>query len=228
MKLKRNKPEQAERWRRYWDKHARSYDRQMVYFDRLLFGDSREWACRQATGDVLEIGIGTGLSLLHYPADVRLTGIEFSPGMLEIARHRSAELNRPVELRMGDAHQLDFPDESFDAVVGTFTLCSVADERRAVAEASRVLRPGGQLLLADHVVSTSGLPRLVEWLLEITCVPRGVEHFLRRPLDIVMAAGFVIERAERFKFGVVERVAARKPLPGETADAGSRSYDERT
>ncbi len=210
-KLKQAKPEQAKRWSGYWDKWAGSYDWQMRYFDKLLFGDSREWACRQASGDVLEIGIGTGLSLLHYPPEVRLTGIDFSPGMLEVARRRSAQLNRPVELRMGDAQQLDFPDESFDSVVGTFALCAVADERRVVAEMWRVLRPGGQLLLADHVISSSAVFRAVEWLLEITCVPRGAEHFLRRPLSTARAAGFVIERTERFKLGIVERLAGRKP-----------------
>jgi ubiquinone/menaquinone biosynthesis C-methylase UbiE len=210
-KPQRTRLAQPERWRRYWDKHAGSYDGQMKYFDKLLFGDSREWACRQAAGDVLEIGIGTGLSLPHYPAGARLTAIEFSPGMLEIARRRSAELDRPVEFQMGDAQQLGFPDESFDSVVAAFTLCSIADEPRAVAELRRVLRPGGRLLLADHVVSSSAPLRGVEWLLEVTCVPRGVEHFRRRPLDTVRAAGFLIERAERFKFGIVERLAARKP-----------------
>src|SRR5712664_3142922 len=75
-----------DRWRRYWDKHSKSYDKQMRVFDRTLFADSRTWVCSQATGDTLEVAIGTGLNLPLYPATVRLTGIDLSPSMLEGAR----------------------------------------------------------------------------------------------------------------------------------------------
>jgi ubiquinone/menaquinone biosynthesis C-methylase UbiE len=213
--------EQTKRWSGYWDKHAKSYDWQVWFFDKLLFRDSREWACKRAVGDVLEVGIGTGLSLHHYPRQARLTAVEFSPGMLEIARRRSAELDRQVDLREGNALSLDFPDESFDSVVAAFALCSVADERVAVAEIRRVLRPGGLLLLADHVASRFRVLRGFEWLLEVTCVPRGAEHFLRRPLATAREAGFVIEHTDRFAFGVVERVVARKP--GEVPEPGPGS-----
>ena len=207
-------PEQAdrtERWRRYWDRHAKSYDRQMGFFDRRLFRDSRDWVCRQAVGEVLEVAIGTGLNLAHYPLGVRLTGIEFSPPMLQIARRRAAELGREVDLREGDAHGLEFPEASFDTVVCTFSLCAIPDERRAVAEMRRVLRPGGLLLLADHVVGRSWPVRAVQWLVEVGSVPLGGEHYRRRPLIIVRELGFRIEAQQRFTLGVVERVAARRP-----------------
>lgn len=71
--------ERAERLRRYWDKHAASYDRQMGFFDRHLFADTRPWICSQARGAVLEVAIGTGLNLPHYPRHIKLTGIEWSP-----------------------------------------------------------------------------------------------------------------------------------------------------
>jgi hypothetical protein len=66
------------RWQRYWDRKSKSYDREMGFFDRHLFKDSRPWVCQQATGEVLEVAIGTGLNLPHYPHDVQLTGIDFS------------------------------------------------------------------------------------------------------------------------------------------------------
>jgi ubiquinone/menaquinone biosynthesis C-methylase UbiE len=201
----------TERWRRYWDKQAKGYDRSMGFFDRVLFADSRDWVCRQAVGDVLEVAIGTGLNLAHYPAEVRVTGIEFSPDMLRIARRRAEELPREVDLREGDAHQLDFPDSSFDTVVCTFSLCAIPDEHRAVDEMLRVLRPGGLLLLADHVASSLWPVRGVQRLLEVVSVPLGGEHFLRRPLTTIQAAGLAVEQDERFKLGIVERVAARKP-----------------
>src|ERR1017187_3008963 len=73
-----------ERLRRYWDKHAGSYDRQMAFFDRHLFAGSRDWVCSRAEGQVLEVAIGTGLNLACYPDGVRLTGMEWSPAMLQV------------------------------------------------------------------------------------------------------------------------------------------------
>jgi ubiquinone/menaquinone biosynthesis C-methylase UbiE len=202
--------EQTERWRRYWDRHSESYDRQMAFLERRLFAGSREWVCARAVGEVLEVAVGTGLNLAHYPPGVRLTGIEFSPGMLRIARRRAAELGREVELREGDAQRLEFPDGSFDTVVCTFSLCAIPDERRAVAEMHRVLRPGGLLLLADHVAGASWPVRAVQRVLEIGSVPMGGEHFRRRPLLTVRAQGFQIEEQQRYSLGIVERLAARR------------------
>jgi ubiquinone/menaquinone biosynthesis C-methylase UbiE len=201
----------TERLRQYWDKHAARYDQQMRLFDRVLFGDTRAWVCSQASGDVLEVAIGTGLNLDLYPDDVRLTGVDFSPAMLEQARDRAHQLGRTVDLEQGDAQALEFPDGSFDTVVCTFSLCGIPDEHQAVAEMGRVLRPGGLLLLADHVDSSWWPVRAVQWLLERVTVPLGGEHLRRRPLGQVRAQGFEIQRQERFKAGLVERLAARKP-----------------
>lgn len=201
----------TQRWQRYWDRKSKNYDREMGFFDRRLFKDNREWVCQQATGEVLEVAIGTGLNLAHYPDDVQLTGVEYSPAMLELARRRADELGRQVNLREGDAHALDFPDACFDTVVCTYGLCAIPDDKQAVAEMHRVLRPGGLLLLADHVAGSSRAVRAVQRLLELVTVRQASEHFLRRPYDTVRAAGFEIERQERFTLGVVERLAARKP-----------------
>src|SRR6266851_8374007 len=134
-----------DRWRRYWDKHSASYDKQMRFFDRVLFGDSRAWVCSQATGDTLEVGIGTGLNLPLYPAGITLTGIDISPAMLKIAADRARQLGREAGLREADAHNLPFPSTTFDTVVSTFSLCAIPDHQRAIAEIHRVLRPGGLL-----------------------------------------------------------------------------------
>ncbi len=140
-----------------------------------------------------------------------MTGIEYSPAMLAIARQRAAALGRDIDLRDGDAHHLDFPDASFDTVVCTYSLCAIPDEQRAVAEMIRVLRPGGTLLLADHVASTARPVRAAQRLLELVTVPHGGEHYLRRPLHTLQAAGLAIDAHDRFKLGIVERLAARKP-----------------
>ncbi len=199
--------EQRERWQRYWDKNSGTYDRQMHLMDRVLFGDSRAWACTQATGEVLEVAIGTGLNLPFYPKDVALTGIDLSEQMLAIA-HTRAETT--VTLVQGDAHALPFEDATYDTVVCTFGLCAIPDIDRAVAEMHRVLRPGGRLVLVDHVSGSAKPVRLLQRLLETVSIPLGGEHFLRRPLDNVRAAGFQVERVQRFKLGIVERLVAVK------------------
>ncbi len=199
------------RWRRYWDRHSKTYDREMRFFDRVLFRDTRSWICQQVSGEVLEVAVGTGLNLEHYPPDVRLTGIELSQEMLAIARRRADDLDRHVELRVGDAEALDFPSATFDTVVCTFSLCAIPDDRKALAEMTRVLRPGGVLLLADHVASSVRLLRASQRVLELVAIPVGGEHFLRRPIEQVRAAGFRIDRHDRFAAGIVERLAAHKP-----------------
>jgi ubiquinone/menaquinone biosynthesis C-methylase UbiE len=195
----------------YWNKHAGKYDGAMEFWDRHLFGDSRPWVCGRAAGEVLEVAVGTGRNLPLYPDGVRLTGIDWSPAMLGIARERAATLSLDVDLRPGDAQALDFPDASFDTVLCALGLCAIPDDRRAVTEMARVLRPGGRLLLVDHVAASSRALRAVQWLYERITIPTAGEHFRRRPLTHVRDLGFQIEETERFKLGIVERVCARKP-----------------
>jgi ubiquinone/menaquinone biosynthesis C-methylase UbiE len=202
--------QRTDRWHRYWDKKSRSYDREMRFMERMLFGDSRGWACSQAAGEVLEVAVGTGLNLGAYPQDVRLTGIDLSEPMLAIAATRAAELGRDVELRQGDAQALPFADATFDTVVCTFGLCAIPDIDTALDEMTRVLRVGGKLILVDHIVSSSRIARGLQHALEVVTVPMASEHFLRRPRTKVEQRQFAIERAERFKLGLIERLVARK------------------
>ncbi len=197
------------RWR--YDATAERYDRLIAPFERLLFEGGRGWVCSQARGEVLEIAVGTGRNLPFYPEDVRLTGIELSPKMLDIARRRARELGRGADLRPGDAQDLPFGNASFDTVVCTLGLCTIPDDRRAVAEAARVLRPGGRLLLLEHVRSPLLPVRLAQALLNPLSMLLGNDHLLREPLRHVEAEGLVVERLERSRLGIVERLAARKP-----------------
>jgi ubiquinone/menaquinone biosynthesis C-methylase UbiE len=203
--------EETERLKRIYEKQAPRYDRSIAFWEKLLFRDGRQWVCSRAEGEVLEAAIGTGRNLTFYPAGVRLTGIDLSPAMLERARERAGELGMEVDLREGDAQDLPFPGGSFDTVVCTLSLCNVPDDRRAVAEMKRVLRPGGRLLLLDHIRAASGLGRAVQKALEFVWVRLEGEHLLRRPLEHAKAEGLRIEERERYKRGIVERVSARKP-----------------
>jgi ubiquinone/menaquinone biosynthesis C-methylase UbiE len=201
----------TDRFRAKWDKYAPRYDRDIGFFERVQFGGGREWVCSQARGEVLEVAVGTGRNLPFYPDGIRLTGIDFSPAMLEVARTRAAELGRDIDLREADAQALPFPDASFDTVVCTLGLCGFPDDRAAIAEMHRVLRPNGTLLLLDHIGSHHKLIHLGQRLLEKLTVRMLGDYQTRRPLPLVEQAGFVIHRQERLKAGTVERIAAVKP-----------------
>lgn len=174
----------------------------------FLFRGSREWLASRARGDTIEVGIGAGPTLGYYAADVRLCGIDSSPVMLAAARAEAAALGREVDLRLGDAMSIEAPDASFDTVVFCLVLCTVPDDRRAILEAARVLRPGGRLLAVEHVRSPNRLVQLVERLWEPVALRQSGDHLLRDPVDHLASAGFSIETLERGRFGVVERLAA--------------------
>jgi ubiquinone/menaquinone biosynthesis C-methylase UbiE len=202
---------ETERVRAKYEDTASRYDRQIGFFERVLFGEGRRWTCSQAAGEVLEIAVGTGRNLPFYDAGVRLTGIELSPAMLDIARARARGLGRDVDLRIGDAQALEFPDESFDTVVCTLSLCTIPDDRAAVAEVKRVLRPQGRFLLLEHVRSPVAPIRLGQRALDPIFVRLQADHLMREPLEHLRAEGFDVERLERSKLGIVERAVARKP-----------------
>jgi len=195
------------RAQRVWNTMAPRYDRDIAFWERVQFGDGREWVCSRAAGQVLEVAIGTGRNLPYYPSDVTLTGIELSPAMLAVAQQRAAELGREVELRRGDAEALPFADASFDTVVCTLSLCAIPDHGKAIAEMARVLRPGGRLLLLDHIGSRWWPVWAVLKLVELFTARNG-EYMTRRPLPMLAPAGFTVTESEQLKLGTVERLAA--------------------
>lgn len=194
-----------------WDSAASSYDRQIAFFEKIQFGGGREWLAERARGRVLEVAIGTGRNLSYYPDGVTVTGIELSPAMLAIARRRAADLGRDANLQEGDAERLPFGGPSFDTVVCALALCSIPDPVAAIGEMKRVLVPGGRLLLLDHIGSTWPPVYATQWLFERITIRTAGEHFTRRQLSLVQAAGFQVVETERLKAGTVERIHAVKP-----------------
>jgi SAM-dependent methyltransferase len=144
---------------------ARFYERMLASAERGGLADMRHSLLGEATGRTLEIGAGTGLNLEHYtPAVTELVLAEPDPHMAKLMRDRVAEGGLPVErvsVIEAPGEQLPFDDGSFDTVVSTLVLCTVDDPARSLAEAKRVLAPGGAFLYLEHVRGDS--PRLAKW-----------------------------------------------------------------
>jgi ubiquinone/menaquinone biosynthesis C-methylase UbiE len=197
--------------RRIWSKMADRYDDQIGWWERRFFGeDHRPWACSRADGKVLEVAVGTGLNLPFYDAGRDVVGIDLSPEMIAIARRRADDTGRDVDLRVGDAHDLDFEDGSFDTVVATYSLCNIPDPDQALSEMHRVLRAGGRLILVDHIGSSVKPVLWFQKIVEPLSIRFGGDHLTRRPSLSVGKHGFEITESERFARGVVERLVATK------------------
>lgn len=121
-------------------------------------------AARAHGGRILEIGVGTGLSFDDYDDSTEITGIDLSEPMIARARDRLKGGRYPFvkELAVMDASDLKFPDTSFDCVVGQFVITLVENPERVLSECARVLRPGGQIILVNHLYSERGLAAAFE------------------------------------------------------------------
>ncbi|BDT87278.1 class I SAM-dependent methyltransferase [Nocardia cyriacigeorgica] len=196
---------------RVFDRLATGYDRQIGWSERFLLGGARRWAVEQARGEVVEIGVGSGLNLPLYGAGVtRLIGVDLSEPMLTLARARSAAV--PVELRRGDVQQLDLPDASADTVVSTYTFCTIPDPGVAARAAWRVLRPGGVFVAVEHGPARSRAVAAVMRWVEPLAVRVAADYLTREPVGYLTDAGFGIDFTDRTgRGGVVFRVLARKP-----------------
>ncbi|MCX7616907.1 class I SAM-dependent methyltransferase [Tepidiforma sp.] len=161
----------------------------------------------QATGRVLEIGYGVGSNWPHLPADVDYVGIEPDPYMRERAEHHRPA-GRELDLRDGDAQALDFPDASFDTVIGTLVLCTIPDPAAALREIRRVLRPGGRFVFWEHVNARGRAGRAV--LGAITPLWSRVGggcHPNRDTLEAIEAAGFAVDDLRVGKIGPLPAIS---------------------
>ena len=199
-----------DRFRQHWNEQAGRFDAMIAPLDRRVLGASRDWVCSRVDGEVLELAVGTGLNFPHYPPGTRVTGVEWSPAMAVVARRRARETGVDADIQVADAAALPFADASFDTVLCTFSFCCIPDDDGAQAEAARVLRPGGRLLLADHVVSTVAPLRWLQRLVERFTVPREGEHWTRRPALKLPGHGSRLVESDRRTFGAIERVHAIK------------------
>jgi phosphatidylethanolamine/phosphatidyl-N-methylethanolamine N-methyltransferase len=149
---------------------AAAYDKWAPIYD-LVFGGVFKDGRRQAIvaaervgGRVLEVGVGTGISLPHYDKRTRLVGIDISEAMLEKARERAKKLglDNVEDIAVGDAEALAYPDDAFDVVVAQYVVTAVPNPEKALDEFARVVRPGGEIVIATRLSADSGIRDTIE------------------------------------------------------------------
>jgi ubiquinone/menaquinone biosynthesis C-methylase UbiE len=164
--------------------------------ERRGIGDRRRTLLAGLEGDVLEIGSGTGASLPYYEEAARVVALEPDESMASRLPARVAEAHVPVEIVSASAEALPFPDESFDAAVSAFVLCSVENPAAVLGEIRRVLKPDGRLVLLEHV---RGEGRTARWQHRLSPLHRklaGNCHLDRDTKVSVAAAGFDVADVE--------------------------------
>ncbi len=149
---------EGEEIRRRYDRLAPWFDSLEGFLEGLFFRRLRKILWAQATGKhILEVGVGTGKNFGFYPRNAHITAIDFSPKMLAQAQRKKDRKQVDVELALMDVQTICYADNSFDTVVASFVFCSAPLPRKGLKELHRVLKPGGQLLLLEHVLSSNRL-----------------------------------------------------------------------
>ncbi len=190
---------------------------------RIALEEARAELLSGTTGEVLEIGFGTGLNLPHYPSGVqRITAVDINPGMARVATKRIKDQPIPVDFRLMDGEALPLEDDSFDSVVSTWTLCSIRYVEKALEEIRRVVKQDGCLYFIEHGLSDD--PRIQKWQNRLTPLQRFIAegcHLNRNIQALIEAQGFEITELRKYYMDEAPRThgytyqgAAKKPGTG--------------
>lgn len=164
---------------------------------------------RRASGEVLEVACGTGANFPYYPNECTITAVDVSPAMVEIGEQRAEKLELDVRFRIMDAEMLAFPDEHFDTVVSTLTVCTFPDPVAALEEMKRVCRDDGRILLLEHGRSDNRLVGRFQDVREDAHAKQFGCHWNREPLDLVERAGLRPIATKRTFLGVFHEIEAK-------------------
>ncbi len=194
------------------------YDRIAPYFDAmeavmegLFFKNWRKKLWSNVEGHhILEVGVGTGKNFEFYPTEARLTAIDFSEKMLKQALQTKNRKSVAVDLDLMDVQSLAYADNSFDTVIGSFVFCSVPLPIKGLKELYRVCRPGGQVLLLEHVISSNSfVAKLMNGINPIVLALVGA-NINRNTIKNVKACGFASVRIDDRSGHIIKLIEARK------------------
>jgi len=195
--------------RRRYDRNAFIYDLMELPMERLRFSGWRSRLTERIKGPcALEVGVGTGKNLPYYPHDVSVTAIDFSPRMLARAIKRARSTGTPVDLQQMDVQQLDFADAGFDTVFATFVFCSVPDPVKGLSELRRVCKPGGRLLLLEHMRPENPLLGTIFDGFNFMAVGLTGANINRRTVNNVKKAGWQLKKIENLSLDIVRWIEA--------------------
>ncbi len=196
--------------RQRYNRIAPSYNRREAWMERRLFDAWRRKLWARVKGPrVLEVGVGTGKNMPYYPPSMQITAIDLSPGMLAQARQQAQRLGIQVDLREMDVEHLQFADASFDTAVATFVFCTVPMPIEGLREMRRVVRPGGQILLLEHMRAANPVLGLLMDIANPLAVRTIVANINRRTLDNIREAGLrIVDSEELSAFGIVRLIEA--------------------
>ncbi len=195
---------ETELTRKRYNRTSRFYD----MMDRMIKPDLRTKVIRQATGKVLEIGVGTGNNLAFYPPGCEVTAIDLSPGMLEKAKGKVRDVKIPVKLIEMDAQNLQFPDNTFDTVVATCVFCSIPDPIKGLKEIKRVCKRRGKVILLEHVRSDNPILGKIMDTLDPLIVRMIGPHINRRTVENVSSAGLNIKNVDTQHLKILKLIVA--------------------
>lgn len=197
--------------RKTYNRISPIYDLMEGLVERSRYKKWREilWSKAQGT-KILEVGVGTGKNFLYYPKDVEVTAIDFSEKMLHRAKKKARETAIIVHLEQMDVQNLEFEDNTFDTVVGSFVFCSVPDPMKGLQEVGRVCKPGGKIVLLEHVLSAN---RVIAWLMNLVnpvVVRLMGPNINRRTSENVANSGLKVEKVTDLAAGIFKLIEARK------------------
>ena len=220
-------PSETARTQSRYDRHAALYDFTEAPMELLALGRLRRRLWADVRGDaLLEVGVGTGKNLSHYPKGARMVAVDLSPKMLRRAASRARRLGLDVDLVLADAQRLPFREDVFDAAAATCVFCSVPDPVAGLGEVRRVVRHGGRVHLLEHVRARNALVgRLMDFMNPVAVRLTGA-NINRDTVSNVAKAGIGLDSVESRGFGLVKLIrgspGAGRPSRGEPAERAGR------